>query len=185
MFEMKLGSLHKDSWSQEPVVAVNGSNATLKQSFKARTSVIHLVVPNAGSNRVLICCTQPMYTTKGCQAEGLSAALPHRKGGGGLRVYKNMNLQILARQDLCYSLKMSEPYIQIMYGSPKVLVRNSGCLKSEGAAEGGCPPPKTQNTPLKTMIRRKAALCGPAQGACRHQCALQHCSPSWICTDTR
>ena len=35
-------------------------------------------------------------------------------GGGGFRAGENMNLQILARQNLCHVLKMSE---QSMYGS--------------------------------------------------------------------
>ena len=47
-------------------------------------------------------------------------------GGGGIfRAGENMNLQILARQNLCHFLKMSE---QMMYGSQKVLMRNSGHL---------------------------------------------------------
>ena len=39
-----------------------------------------------------------------------------------------------------------------MYGSRKLLMRNSGCLKSEGTAEGGRPLPKIQNTLLNIMI---------------------------------
>ena len=49
----------------------------------------------------------------------------YRGGGGKFRAMKNMNLQILARQNLCHFLKVSE---QIMYGSQKLLMRNSGHL---------------------------------------------------------
>ena len=78
-------------------------------------------------------------------------------GGGGFCVFENMNLQFLARQNLCHFLKMSE---QKMCGSRKLLMRNSGCLKREGTAEGGRPLPKTQNTLLNIMIRRRAVMCG-------------------------
>ena len=36
------------------------------------------------------------------------------RGGGGFRAGGNMNLQILAQQNLCHFLKMSE---QMIYGS--------------------------------------------------------------------
>ena len=45
--------------------------------------------------------------------------------GGGFRAGEIVNLQILALQNLCHFLKMSE---QIMYGSQKLLMRNSGRL---------------------------------------------------------
>ena len=47
------------------------------------------------------------------------------RGGGIFRAGENMNLQILARQNLCHFLKVSE---QMMYGSQQLLMRNSGRL---------------------------------------------------------
>ena len=41
-------------------------------------------------------------------------------GGGGFRAGENMNLQILAQQNVCHFLKMSK---QIMYGSQNTLLK--------------------------------------------------------------
>ena len=45
--------------------------------------------------------------------------------GGDIPCWENMNLQILARENLCHFLTVSE---QIMYGFQKLPIRSSGHL---------------------------------------------------------
>ena len=73
----------------------------------------------ASRSRTGLACPAPCASARRCGVLGGSwraMRAPHQvpRGGGGVCVGENMNLQILARQNLCHFLKMSE---QIMYGS--------------------------------------------------------------------